>query len=161
MLHDPKFEKYYKMLKMLPEGPVRQKMSAEGFKDAEIETFLAQVVAMAVDAVKLIRQVCGACESITLLFVRDNQLCSLPDELGALRNLRVLDVAGNRLAHLPYSLGENTALSAIWLAENQATGKIKLQADFDEREHKEVLTCYLLPQHNYVEPPPHQQQQQR
>ena len=101
------------------------------------------------------------CESITLLFVRDNQLCSLPDELGALRNLRVLDVAGNRLAHLPYSLGENTALSAIWLAENQATGKIKLQADFDEREHKEVLTCYLLPQHNYVEPPPHQQQQQQ
>jgi hypothetical protein len=36
---DPKFEKYAKMKKMLPEGAVRQKMMQEGISDAEIEAF--------------------------------------------------------------------------------------------------------------------------
>jgi hypothetical protein len=34
---DPKYEKYFKMKKMLPEGAVRQKMMQEGCSDAEIE----------------------------------------------------------------------------------------------------------------------------
>ena len=51
------------------------------------------------------------------------------------------------MAYLPYSLTQAN-LNAIWLAENQATGKIKLQPDFDEETQKEVLTCYLLPQEN-------------
>lgn len=52
---------------------------------------------------------------------------------------------------MPYSLTEAN-LNAIWLAENQATGKIKLQPDFDEETQKEVLTCYLLPQQNFHTP---------
>jgi hypothetical protein len=36
---DPKFEKYEKMKKMLPEGAVRQKMSLEGISEAEIDDF--------------------------------------------------------------------------------------------------------------------------
>jgi hypothetical protein len=36
---DPRFEKYDKMRKMLPEGAVRQKMSGDGFTPAEIEGF--------------------------------------------------------------------------------------------------------------------------
>jgi hypothetical protein len=36
---DPKYEKYVKMKKMLPEGAVRQKMMQEGIPDAEIEAF--------------------------------------------------------------------------------------------------------------------------
>jgi protein scribble len=56
-----------------------------------------------------------------------------------------------RLAYLPYSLTQAN-LNAIWLAENQATGKIKLQPDFDEETQKEILTCYLLPQQNFHTP---------
>ncbi len=56
-----------------------------------------------------------------------------------------------RLIHLPYSLVEAN-IKAIWLAENQATGQIKLQPDFDEETQKDVLTCYLLPQQNYHTP---------
>ena len=52
---------------------------------------------------------------------------------------------------MPYSLGE-VKISAIWLAENQATGQIKLQPDFDEDQQKDILTCYLLPQQNYHTP---------
>jgi len=52
---------------------------------------------------------------------------------------------------LPYSL-TNANLNAIWLGENQSTGKIKLQPDFDEETQKEVLTCYLLPQQNFKTP---------
>lgn len=36
-----KFEKYRKMQKMLPEGAVRQKMQSDGFKEEDIEAFLA------------------------------------------------------------------------------------------------------------------------
>jgi hypothetical protein len=36
---DPKFEKFEKMKKMLPEGAVRQKMAMEGITPAEIDTF--------------------------------------------------------------------------------------------------------------------------
>jgi hypothetical protein len=36
---DPKYEKYVKMKKMLPEGAVRQKMLQDGFPETEIEAF--------------------------------------------------------------------------------------------------------------------------
>jgi hypothetical protein len=53
-----------------------------------------------------------------------------------------------RLINLPYSL-INSNLTAIWLAENQATGYIKLQEEVDQESQNRVLTCYLLPQQNY------------
>ena len=56
-----------------------------------------------------------------------------------------------RLSYLPYSLAEAN-INAIWLAENQAAGQIKLQPEFDEELQKDVLTCYLLPQQNYHTP---------
>jgi hypothetical protein len=37
---DPKYEKYLKMKKMLPEGAVRQKMMQDGCSEAEIEGLL-------------------------------------------------------------------------------------------------------------------------
>jgi hypothetical protein len=55
------------------------------------------------------------------------------------------------LSHLPYSLTRSN-LNAIWLSENQASGKIKLQTDIDEKSKKEVLTCYLLPQQKFHVP---------
>lgn len=41
---DPKFEKYNKMKKMLPEGAVRQKMTTDGFTPSEIDNFFSQTV---------------------------------------------------------------------------------------------------------------------
>jgi hypothetical protein len=38
---DPKFAKYEKMLKMLPEGAVRQKMKQDGIVDSDIEKFFS------------------------------------------------------------------------------------------------------------------------
>lgn len=38
---DPRFEKYIKMRRMLPEGAVRQKMTVEGFTVAEIDAFFS------------------------------------------------------------------------------------------------------------------------
>jgi hypothetical protein len=43
---DPRFEKFFKMKKMLPEGAVRQKMMAEGFSDSEIDDFFAGKIGM-------------------------------------------------------------------------------------------------------------------
>jgi hypothetical protein len=57
----------------------------------------------------------------------------------------------SRLNNLPYSLVDSS-VNAIWLAENQATGQIKLQTEYDEELKKEVLTCYLLPQQNFHTP---------
>lgn len=68
-----------------------------------------------------------------------------------IKQFYLLTTNSNRLAYLPYSLTQAN-LNAIWLAENQATGKIKLQPDFDEETQKEVLTCYLLPQQNFHTP---------
>lgn len=45
---DPKYEKYYKMMKILPEVAVRQKMGNEGFKEVEIDEFFQQLVDVAV-----------------------------------------------------------------------------------------------------------------
>jgi hypothetical protein len=38
---DPRFEKFVKMKKVLPEGAVRQKMSLEGFTEEEIDDFMS------------------------------------------------------------------------------------------------------------------------
>ncbi len=57
----------------------------------------------------------------------------------------------SRLSYLPFSLAEAN-INAIWLAENQAAGQIKLQPEFDEELQKDILTCYLLPQQNYHTP---------
>jgi hypothetical protein len=47
---DPRFEKYEKMKKMLPEGAVRQKMNLDGFSEAEIEGFFNGTLPMTVQA---------------------------------------------------------------------------------------------------------------
>jgi protein scribble len=114
---------------------------------------LKQISNLNVDRNRLIQlpeSICE-CENLTLLSVRENQITQLPEQMGKLQKLKVLDVAGNRLAHLPVSIAAIN-LNAIWLAENQATGKIKLQPDFDEQTQKECLTCYLLPQQNFQTP---------
>ena len=47
---DPRYEKFVKMMKMLPEGAVRQKMSIENFSEAEIDYFIANGAPAATDS---------------------------------------------------------------------------------------------------------------
>ena len=80
-----------------------------------------------------------------VLSLRENQLASLPSEIGTCAELHVLDVSGNRLQHLPFTL-TNLNLKALWLAENQAKPMLNFQTDYDEATGEQVLTCFLLPQ---------------
>ena len=45
---DPKYEKYFKMIKMMPEEVVRHKMSAENLSQADIDEFFRQLLNSAV-----------------------------------------------------------------------------------------------------------------
>ncbi|XP_062539905.1 protein lap4 isoform X4 [Armigeres subalbatus] len=91
----------------------------------------------------------GNCKNLGVLSLRENKLTKLPSELGNCLELHVLDVSGNRLQHLPYSL-VNLQLKAVWLSENQAQPLLTFQPDIDEVTGDQVLTCFLLPQQEYV-----------
>ncbi|EDS27691.1 tak1 [Culex quinquefasciatus] len=91
----------------------------------------------------------GNCRSLGVLSLRENKLTKLPSELGNCAELHVLDVSGNRLQYLPYSL-VNLQLKAVWLSENQAQPLLTFQPDVDEATGDQVLTCFLLPQQEYV-----------
>ncbi|XP_065077368.1 protein lap4 isoform X2 [Ochlerotatus camptorhynchus] len=91
----------------------------------------------------------GNCKNLGVLSLRENKLTKLPAELGNCLELHVLDVSGNRLQYLPYSL-VNLQLKAVWLSENQAQPLLTFQPDIDEVTGDQVLTCFLLPQQEYV-----------
>ncbi|XP_055525254.1 protein scribble homolog isoform X12 [Wyeomyia smithii] len=95
----------------------------------------------------------GNCKSLGVLSLRENKLTKLPAELGNCSELHVLDVSGNLLQYLPYSL-VNLQLKAVWLSENQAQPLLTFQPDVDEATGDQVLTCFLLPQQDYVPPSP-------
>ncbi|XP_058444237.1 protein lap4 isoform X8 [Malaya genurostris] len=95
----------------------------------------------------------GNCKSLGVLSLRENKLTKLPAELGNCSELHVLDVSGNLLQYLPYSL-VNLQLKAVWLSENQAQPLLTFQPDVDEITGDQVLTCFLLPQQDYVPPSP-------
>ncbi|CAF4606767.1 unnamed protein product [Rotaria sp. Silwood1] len=89
------------------------------------------------------------CESLGMLSLRDNRLTQIPSELSKLKHLHVLDLSGNRLLNLPCTLLQ-CDLKAIWLAENQAQPMLKFATDIDSNTGESVLTCYLLPQQQYI-----------
>ena len=45
---DPKYEKYFKMIKMMPEEVVRHKMAAENLSQTDIDEFFRQLLNSAV-----------------------------------------------------------------------------------------------------------------
>lgn len=63
----------------------------------------------------------GGCKSLQWLYVRGNQLLTLPVTLGALTNLRGLNAAENRLNELPSSMGLLVELIDCNLSYNNLT----------------------------------------
>jgi hypothetical protein len=55
------------------------------------------------------------------LLLSNNQLTSLPDQLGDLRHLHELDLSHNQLTTLPESIGQLTDLEALNLLDNRLT----------------------------------------
>lgn len=43
---------------------------------------------------------------LTALYVNDNNLLRLPNDVGNLQNLRMLDLTGNKLRSLPAEIGD-------------------------------------------------------
>jgi Leucine-rich repeat (LRR) protein len=60
-------------------------------------------------------------ETLETMDVSQNELISLPDELGTLEDLQQLDATNNRLRVLPPVLAELPALKKLMLAHNQLT----------------------------------------
>ena len=58
-------------------------------------------------------------DSLEVLNLSQNQLSSLPDDLGRLKKLRILFASDNQFTHLPAVLGECSQLSMIGFKANQ------------------------------------------
>lgn len=65
------------------------------------------------------REVFDLADSLEVLNLSQNQLSSLPDDLGRLRKLRILFASDNQFTHLPAVLGECPQLSMIGFKANQ------------------------------------------
>jgi hypothetical protein len=61
----------------------------------------------------------GGWASLRWLLLSQNQLASLPEEIGHLSNLEILSLSGNRLSSLPSTIGRLTNLKELYLNENQ------------------------------------------
>lgn len=68
---------------------------------------------------ELPREVFDLADSLEVLNLSQNQLSSLPDDLGQLKKLRILFASDNQFTHLPAVLGECPQLSMIGFKANQ------------------------------------------
>ncbi|EMS89038.1 leucine-rich repeat domain-containing protein, partial [Leptospira noguchii] len=67
----------------------------------------------------------------------DNQLKTLPKEIGQLKNLQELDLHNNQLATLPKEIGQLKNLQFLNLSQNQLSSKEK------ERIRKLLPKCKI------------------
>ena len=63
----------------------------------------------------------GRLSALQTLYLYNNQLTSIPKELGNLEQLRVLDLYGNQLTSIPKELGRLSALRRLYLSNNRLT----------------------------------------
>jgi internalin A len=61
----------------------------------------------------------GQLANLTTLFLANNQLSTLPPEIGQLANLTTLFLANNQLSTLPPEIGQLANLTTLFLANNQ------------------------------------------
>lgn len=63
----------------------------------------------------------GILEHLESLYVSGNDITELPREISKLRCLKCLDVSGNRLRRIPEEIGEARSLKFLILDENELT----------------------------------------
>lgn len=63
----------------------------------------------------------GILINLTILNLSDNQLKSIPKEIGNLINLTILNLSNNQLTNIPEDIGNLTKLEILDLSENQLT----------------------------------------
>ncbi len=97
---------------------------------------------------RLLQQLAQVAPPITGLRLRDNQLTSLPPEIGGLIALTILGLGNNGLATLPPAIGELTALLELYLHNNQLTS---LPAEIGRLT---ALTFLGLSHNQLTTPPP-------
>lgn len=68
----------------------------------------------------------GDLSRLLVFGVERNQLTSVPTQLGHLPNLRVLRLAANQLTSIPMTLNGLDSLQTLTLSNNQLTGNIAL-----------------------------------
>ncbi|XP_054279653.1 erbin-like isoform X2 [Macrosteles quadrilineatus] len=93
----------------------------------------------------------GSCISLRILTIQNNLLRYIPAEIGNLTNLTVLSLTNNKLRSLPMSVLKLRRLKALWLVYNQSKPLTPLVKEYDPKSHSMVLTCYLLPQTDYLQ----------
>ncbi|AGS80636.1 leucine rich repeat protein [Leptospira phage vB_LnoZ_CZ214-LE1] len=79
----------------------------------------------------------GQLKNLQELYLSDNQLATLPKEIGQLKNLQELDLHNNQLATLPKEIGQLKNLQALGLINNQLSSKEK------ERIRKFLPKCKI------------------
>ena len=87
----------------------------------------------------------GFLTNIGVINLRYNKIEILPESIGNCESLKVLDIAGNSLVWLPKSL-TRIKLKAIWLDENQSNPLPSLFDFNDNLTLTPALSCDLLPQ---------------
>ena len=55
------------------------------------------------------------------MYFGDNQLTSVPAEIGQLTSLDTLDLYDNQLTSVPAEIGQLTSLTGLWLDSNELT----------------------------------------
>ena len=70
-------------------------------------------------------------KDIQSLYCSNNQLTSLPAEIGLLTNLRVLYCSSNELASLPAEIGSLTNLQNLYCNNNQLTSVLNFDISTD------------------------------
>jgi len=71
-------------------------------------------------------------ESIGRLFLNNNQLQSIPKEIGELKNLKWFDLRNNQLQSIPKEIEELKSLKSLYLQNNQLS-----------KQHQEEIRAWL------------------
>ena len=78
-------------------------------------------------------------KTVVKLYLKKNQLASLPPDIGKLKALRIMDVSENQLEKLPSEIGQCTSLENLDLSENALQS---ICPEFGQLTNLQRLICF-------------------